>query len=164
MKNKNIIIWTTLVIMIVLTWFLILNYKNKVHYNNLKQEEKEKIVIDEYNFKQLEKVKDILDWLKKDSYNFKWLNEFNKIFNQNIIPINNCYYTSSANWNEPYIFWFKLESNTYIEKYWDEYYSYPKYDLPIIPICFGFWKWEWNTCSWDRNFEYFIKTTSNPCE
>jgi hypothetical protein len=55
------------------------------------------INIDIYNFKQLEKVKSVLDSLDKNSYNFSNLKEFNKKFSQNIEPIKNCYFLSDRN-------------------------------------------------------------------
>ena len=61
------------------------------------EKEEEYIKIDEYNFAQLEKVKKILDPLDKDSKKFNTLSEFNKTFNQNIVPKEGCYYLRNYN-------------------------------------------------------------------
>ena len=71
------------------------------------------VYVDIYNFKQLEKVKIILNSINK-SIHFSSLNDFNSTYNSNITPIKNCYYLSDYNWKENYIFWFKLESYIYM--------------------------------------------------
>ncbi len=58
-----------------------------------------------------------------------------------------------------YIFWFKLESEKYINEYWTEYYAYPKYDLPYNAFC----GW-WGDCNIDMNLMIFRDTISEPCE
>ena len=72
--------------------------------------EQDKITIDKYNFSQLEKSKPILDSIYREAKRFYSLKEFNDIYDANIKPIKDCYYVSNSNWNEKYIFWFKLES------------------------------------------------------
>jgi hypothetical protein len=119
-------------------------------------EEQENRKIDEYNFEQLEKVKNILKSIKRDDKKFSNLKEFNKQYKTNIKPIKNCYYMSNSNWNEAYIFWFELYSNKFINKYWTENYVYPKYDLPKDKVCV--WK-----CI-DVNFIKYIKILTNPCK
>ncbi len=70
--------------------------------------------VDYYNFNQLEKAKIILDKIPENAEKFYTLKEFNEKYNTNIKPIKNCYYISNDNWNQDYIFWFKLESLLYI--------------------------------------------------
>ena len=168
-KNIKITIWIILLIILWVVWKYSYNY-----YNNQKvlaQEEQENIKIDEYNFEQLEKVKNILDWLDKNSYSFENLKEFNEKFNENIEPIKNCYFLSDRNsyfenlkWWWGYIFGFKLYSDKYQKELWEQYlnhlsyYTYPKYDLPSSYIC------DWWNCDWDIIFGSLIKTISNPCE
>lgn len=159
------IIWVIILILLVLIWKYWYDYYK--YEMNVSRDEQENRKIDEYNFEQLEKVKSVLDWLDKNSYKFDNIKEFNKNFNQNIKPIKNCYFLTSRNWYFDkskwwgwYIFWFKLTSDRYKNKYWVEYYAYPKYDLPIFKLCF--WLWEW--WCYDDNKESFIKTISNPCE
>ncbi len=114
--------------------------------------------VDYYNFNELEKAKIILEKIPENTDKFYTLKEFNEKYNANIKPIKNCYDISNYNWNEKYIFWFKLESLLYINMYWTKYYTYPKYNAPYINICES-----WVGC-YDRNKEIFIKTISNPCK
>lgn len=118
--------------------------------------ESENLKIDEYNFEQLEKAKNILRNLKRTDTKFSSLKEFNNIYNSNIKPIKNCYYINKYNNKDRvlYNFWFKLESDKYIKKYWDENYIYPKYDLPISKVCF--WLGEWGC--YDLVYDKFNKT------
>jgi len=124
--------------------------------------------IDYYNFQQLEKAKPILESISENEPNFYNLTDFKDRYNINIKPIKNCYYISNNNWNEKYIFWFKLESNYYKNKYNTEYYAYPKYDKPIFTNCLWWegmhdeWHW-WGWC-FDASRVYFEKVISNPCE
>gem|GEM_PF-2637692 len=62
--------------------------------------EEEKINIDEYNFEQLEKVKNILNNIK--DFNFISLENFNNKYNQSITSIKNCYFLISTNYYENY--------------------------------------------------------------
>lgn len=109
--------------------------KNK--FDEYKQE-KYDVLIDEYNFEQLGKIKEILSNNSKAKYNFHNLKKFNENYNSNIKTIKNCYYIVSTNYFDKYnnwlgyMFWFKLESNKYKNDFWNDYYSYPKYDLPIL--------------------------------
>ncbi|NVP17844.1 hypothetical protein HUU51_03960 [Candidatus Gracilibacteria bacterium] len=112
------------------------------------------IYIDKYNFEQLEKAKPILETIREEDERFFSLNEFNKIYNQNIKPIKNCYYLNNNNGKYPYIFGFKLESLFYSYIYGTNLYSYPGYDQPIIkklPLQ-------------DSLYEYFYLIISNPCK
>lgn len=96
--------------------------------------------IDKYNFKQLEIVKNTLDWKKTESYSFQKLSEFNEKYNLNIEPKKDCYYISSENWDESYIFWFKLKwffnkiqlKNTYIAYYSQQNWWWKPFDYKII--------------------------------
>lgn len=118
--------------------------------------EYDKLKIDNYNFNQLEQVKEKfkslnvkystskINWWEKtwmyyinwwiQYFNFYNLWDFNRKYNANITPLKNCYYFAVSsfygwNWKYPYIFWFKLESSFYkILNFW-KYYSYPWYDL-----------------------------------
>lgn len=152
LNKKVIIAISTILILFIASWIYFYN------------EEKDNIKIDEYNFEQLDKVIEVLDKSPWDSYTIDDLTDFNKDFNQDIQPIKNCYYIRSriyewTKWTWWYIFWFKLESKQYIEKYWTEYYAYPKYDLPVNYYC-GWSKW----CKDDWNFDSFEYTISNPCQ
>lgn len=129
--------------------------------------EVENLEIDEYNFEQLEKVKNILDWLDKNSYSFENLKDFNEEFNQNIKPIQNCYLLS--NWNniffnkskDDYIFMFKLYSKYYFKKYKSIYYIYPEYKFNEIKnsLCSSHW-WD---CGTDMAFWDYLQVISTPC-
>lgn len=61
--------------------------------------EAEAIEIDEYNFSQLEKVKQILKDIPMKEYDFGNVEEFNEQFNADITPIKNCYYIQATNGN-----------------------------------------------------------------
>ncbi len=115
------------------------------------------VYIDMYNFKQLEKVKTLLNKKYNVELSFKDIVDFNHQYNQNIKPIWNCYYLSSYNNKEKYMFWFKLESLIYTYTYWTKYFSYPKYDIPYWHLCL-MWKW-----CFDANKEDYIKVISNKC-
>lgn len=116
----------------------------------------EKEEIDEYNFQQLEIVKSTLDKLQKDSYILRNYIDFNEKFEKKLEPIDNCYYLSTNNWNYPYIFWFKLKSEKYINQYSTWIISYPEYDIPVNLLCH--WMCDiWKECSWciDKNYDDF---------
>lgn len=157
MKNLNKKIILILLVFVIVLWLIFWIYKYKENLN-ITPEEKEKIVIDEYNFEQLEKVKDILSDIKREDKQFIDLKEFNDFYKQDIQPIKNCYYLRNYKSEDrvPYTFWFKLESEKYINKYWTEYYAYPKYDLPIARIC-DTWGCD------DVTRLIFERTISNPC-
>ena len=114
------------------------------------------ISTDIYNFKQLEKVKIILNDLKRENKQFLNLREFNEIYNVDIKPIKNCYYLRNYNSDdkEPYTIWFRLESLTYKIKYMKNYLIYPRYNLKEGTICIM-----WGGCN-DMNFIFFIETIS----
>jgi len=160
-KNHKIILTTIVWIIILLTWW-------KFIYDTyfISPEEKEKIAIDKYNFSQLEKVKVVLKNISEGDMKFRNLQELNKKYNAKIEPIKNCYYTVTTNffddyvWESFYIFWFQLESNRYKNKYGEEYYTYPKYDLPYSERCYWMWEWE---CTKDIHLENFRYVISNPC-
>jgi len=116
------------------------------------------IYVDYYNFKQLEKAKIILEKIPENAEKFYTLKEFNEKYNANIKPIKNCYDVSNYNWNEKYIFWFKLESLLYTYIYWENYYSYPKYNYKYTKMCVS---WIW---CYDASKDYFINLISNPCK
>lgn len=106
---------------------------------------------DIYNFNQLEKAKIILNKIPKEDYKFFTLKKFNSKYNAEIKPTKNCYYVSNDNWNQPYIFWFKLESIIYRLRYLNIYYAYPKYDIPVHKI---------PGMGWDENYQDFRYTIS----
>lgn len=128
--------------------------------------EQDKMNIDRYNFEQLNVVKETLSKIDRKSYNFYDLKHFNNKYDQNIKPINNCYYlVSTNNFDEYdqnkwiwYIFWFKLESLIYKFMYFWVNYAYPKYDLPVAHVCDG-----GNKCDYDSILANFIWTITNPC-
>ncbi len=160
-KYLKIFVWLMLTLILVLIWKSIYDYYK--YEINVTKEELEKRKIDEYNFEQLEKVKDIL-WKLKKTAHLESLETFNKTHNLNIKPIKNCYYISQYNWDSKYIFWFELYSKKYRDKYGEEdrhwifYYAYPKYDLPAHKVCF----WSKESCS-DLTYDYFLKRITNPC-
>jgi hypothetical protein len=154
----------TKILIKILIWLFIINES----YN---------IYVDIYNFRQLEKAKIILEKIPRGDYLFYWLDKFNNKYNANIVPIKNCYYVSNDNWKYNFIFWFKLESfinrifiwqqkklitSNNIESlyynfwFFNYYYTFPKYDLPIDTIA-TIW-------SSDINFTNFLYTISNPCQ
>ena len=156
MKRKTEIL---ILILILVTIFWAIGFKLQDHISRKQKEvktEEKNINIDNYNFTQLEKVKNLLKD-KKNITRFNSLNEFNKIFIQDIKPIKNCYYVSNYNWKEPYIFWFKLESNNFKLKYKEWFIAYPKYDLTGSLVC------PTSTC-YDQNFDIFTNIISNPCK
>jgi hypothetical protein len=131
------------------------------------------ISIDRYNFKEFEKAKIVLNnnpeeiktpfttkeidlFYSKVSNMYYTIENFNKVYNTNIKPIKNCYAISRYNWEESYLFWFKLESFLYKLRYWNWYFVYPKYDKPYPT---------WLQITWqpdtERKIFYFI--ISNPC-
>lgn len=122
--------------------------------------------VDMYNFRQLEKAKPILESIPENAWKFYTLEEFNEKYNANINPIKNCYYVSNNNGDEKYIFGFKLESWYYKNKYWEEYYSYPFYNISPSRICVGWLQinnnsW-WSCVDWGKT--RFENTIINPCE
>lgn len=138
--------------------------------------EQEAIQIDEYNFSQLEKVKQILKEVPIEEYDFRNIEEFNEQFNADITPIKNCYYIEATEiipirykeiWDW-YIFWFKLESRKYQKKHNIEYFAYPEYSLSYNRACDAdLWPWwlfdvVWMTCD-DRSWWNFKWRTSRPC-
>jgi hypothetical protein len=148
------------------------------------EEKLENEKIDEHNFEQLEKVKEILDWITNENYNFENLNDFNSLFNVNLEPKGNtCYYLNSNNGDFPYIFWFQLFSKKYKNKYkdlyrweyikdltklfnesgftgnyWVNYYFYPWYNKRPDPFC----DW-WSICD-DLTFLKIKEIITKPCE
>lgn len=147
LKNKLFkwIIWSLLIIWLFHEWY--------------------SIYIDSYNFWQLEKAKPILDTIEYEKIEwFGLLKKFNYIYDANIIPIKNCYYVSSFNGNESYIFWFQLESIIYKTIYWTKNYAYPKYDKPLSRMCM-WWAWPFNGAWWCRDMSriWFEEIISNPC-
>lgn len=141
-KTKKMLIIVSIIFLPILT-YVIIDYKN--------------IYVDMYNFWQLNKAKPYLESIDENTKDFSNLKKFNEIYNADIQPIKNCYYTSNSNWNEKYIFWFKLESYIYIYIYKKNYISFPKYSLPIGKFC-GWWP-----CVDDINKDIFERITSNPC-
>ncbi|MDD2870419.1 MAG: hypothetical protein PHS49_00380 [Candidatus Gracilibacteria bacterium] len=117
------------------------------------------ISTDIHNFKQLEKVKIIMKDKYTENKQFINLKEFNDIYKTDIKPIKNCYYVSynSSEKNVKYNFSFKLYSTYFRIIYSNEYYIYPKYNLPVHNFCGGGSKCD------DINYEYFLETISNPC-
>ena len=140
-NNINILLFLFIIINLIIGYYIALQNKisiikeqeNKISIIKIQEPiEKRNIAIDEYNFKQLQKVKQLIN---KKKLKFKNLDDFNNKYNVNIKPIKNCYYISSDNWNEKFIFWFALESKKYREKYGKYNYIYPKYDIPEDILC-----------------------------
>lgn len=119
--------------------------------------EQEFQTIDRYNFTQLEKVKSILDG-KNINSPFKTFKEFNEKYGTSIKPMQDCYYMSSSNGKEPYIFGFKLYSKTFRSRYGADYYAYPKYDLLVQYACMGS-----DDCSDDTMYAYFLSIINDDC-
>ena len=130
-------------------------YKYKI---NASPEELENRKIDEYNFWQLEKIKNTFESYSDNKRKINNLWYFVFEYGVNIVPIKNCYYVSNSNWKYDYIVWFKLESNKYKSKYWTEYYAYPDYDIKPMNIC------DWNSCDNDVNRYDFESVVDNPCK
>lgn len=142
----------------------------------LRAYEEEAIKIDEYNFKQLEKVKQTLSTTAIEDFKFANIEEFNKQFQTDITPIKNCYYVSRtkniiseySDLGEWYIFWFKLESKKYRDIHNIEYYAYPKYNLKYWQTCNAkLWPW-WlfdvvGTVCWDHSWGNFKWRISRAC-
>lgn len=150
-KNIRALIFT-MIVFIVFCWAL--------YFWKLWKDEQDNIKIDEYNFTQLEKAKSILENTPTNTKKFYSLREFNEQYKADIQPMKNCYYVSSNNGSEKYIFWFMLESQKYKKVFWTEEYAFPKYNLPTWRNCF--WMW-WNPeCLNYKTF--FIETISNPCK
>jgi len=80
--KKDIIILLTLIVLLVVTIFGYFHMKN----------EQENIKIDEYNFTQLEKFKSALINIQDEDNKVMSLGDFNEIFNEDIDPVQNCYY------------------------------------------------------------------------
>lgn len=135
--------------------------------NSIPQSEKEKI--DEYNFWELEKVKINLSNFQKWDFTIRNYIDYNRKYDPDIKPIKNCNYVSTENWKEPFIFWFKLESDKYKNKYWTWTYVYPKYDLPKDEICFWLMPSKieeynnWNNWCDDKNNDKFMRIIEEPC-
>jgi len=131
--------------------------------------EEENILIDEYNIKQLETVKQVLNNLDKNSYSFSNINDFNIQFNQNIKPIDNCYFLSDVNslysdfykhfkidkkdYNWWYMFWLSIKSTKFQRIYWKKTYVYPYYNFPA---CIG-------NCN-DGRYWKLDEIINNPCK
>lgn len=97
-----------------------------------------------------------MESIPENSGKFYTLKEFNHLYNANVEPKKDCYYVSNVNWDKRYIFWFKLYSELYRQKYKRFYYASVSYDLPYDIICAGY--------CYDRNMELFLRTISHPCE
>lgn len=150
-RNKKVLLIILSILFLPIILYIIIDWKN--------------LYIDTYNFRQLNKAKPILESISEEDKIFYSLKEFNKIYETDIKPINNCYYViNRSNWNYKYIFWFKLESKIYNIKYWTGYYAFPAYNLPIDIDCI-WWMWTWRgggCVDWVK--KNFIKTISNPCK
>lgn len=114
MIKKEIWKYIIALIFIMLIFFI---YDLIVNKKVLSVVEHENQKIDEYNFMQLEKVKEILKTKDTKEYNFENLEEFNTQFELNIKPKKGAYYLSKNNWDLEYIFWFQLFSQKFISKY-----------------------------------------------
>ena len=120
------------------------------------------IFVDTYNFKQLEKAKPILESIPLDAKTFYSLEEFNDEYNAEIKPIKDCYFVSNYNWNEDYIFGFKIHSLLYMYIYWKNIYSYPRYDISVYNICTWWLLWTDHWCQ-DINQTQFENIIWNSC-
>ncbi|MBT3726236.1 hypothetical protein HOG21_00605 [bacterium] len=102
-NNINILLFLFIIINLIIGYYIALQNKisiikeqeNKISIIKIQEPiEKRNIAIDEYNFKQLQKVKQLIN---KKKLKFKNLDDFNNKYNVNIKPIKNCYYISSDN-------------------------------------------------------------------
>ncbi len=118
------------------------------------------IMLDRYNFKQLEKIKSILSEVPREEYKFARLADFNRQFDVEVIPKKYCYYIMSThyfedeeyNWNElGYIFATKIHSKYYSDKYPEWFFVYPEYNLPIHNRCYRNLN-TWEPFCYDWNF------------
>jgi hypothetical protein len=64
----------------------------------------DKIAVDRYNFEQLEKIRIVLKGNLRENYKFGDINEFNKMYSQDIKPIKNCYFLVSEDSGEKFMF------------------------------------------------------------
>lgn len=129
-KPKKIALYAFIWILILYAWVFIYSLVF----------EQDKLVIDRYNFRQLEKVKPILESIPKNAKKFHTLKEFNDIYKTDVKPIKNCYYVSNENGKYPYIFWFKLESLSFrLVRWWSSGfdYLYPDPSLFTFSCSFG---------------------------
>ncbi|EKD44468.1 MAG: hypothetical protein ACD_71C00126G0003 [uncultured bacterium (gcode 4)] len=163
--TKMWIIWISWILILIL-WVLIWKYGyNYFRYGMIvSTEELENRKIDEYNFWELEKVKNLLKWWNKDLYKFNTLKEFNEKYKANIKPIKNCYFLSNTEkffGKADYILLFEIFSEKYKNIYKHEYYVYPeiKYNQIEWSLCWGH---GW-VCTADIIFWEYIETISNPC-
>ncbi len=158
MNKKTLIkIWINIVSFISIICILIILYSFLFEHDKIKT--------DKYNFEQLDKAKVILDEIPNDAEKFYTLIEFNKLYNTDIKPITNCYIINNDNWNEPYMFWFKIESLIYRILYRSIYYAYPKYDIPVRMM----YTWAnvgWNFSWWPYDFsrDLFEYIVTHPCK
>lgn len=125
--------------------------------------EQDKLAIDKYNFKQLEKAKLILDKVPNEKIEFYSYDNFNEIYKTDIKPAKNCYVFNDSNWDKPYIFWFQLESLIYRYIYFWKNYAYPSYSRHNDTVCFGEYS-NWASGGCYNNKQSFIDTISNPCQ
>lgn len=149
-KFRNIVLYTLLWIFTLYVWVFI--------YSIIF--ERDKLVIDRYNFEQLENTKPILASIKKTNEWVFSLKEFNKKYHTSLKPINKCYFVRNFNGDYPYIFWFQLESLIYKFLYFWKNYAYPKYALPYSSFCIwwpGWWCYDWSK-------ELFKLTIDKPCK
>ena len=122
------------------------------------------VLVDVYNQNRAWKMIKILWNIKPELYKFSSLNDFNKQYHENIVPLLGCFYlvdTHLFDWYYPenrkwYVLWVKYHSFTFKFFYTNNYFVYPKYDLPYQNFCDG-------TCR-DLNKEYFLKVINNFCE
>lgn len=113
--------------------FIIIFYSSVYIYSLIY--EQDKLAIDRYNFNQLKQIKPILKTLNMWSIWFRYIWDFNKVYNANLKPIKNCYYISDENWDHPYILGFQLESLFYKFLHFWKNYAYPTYDIPKRILC-----------------------------
>ncbi len=164
-KYKKYLIWgsvLSIILAIVLGFF---------YYWVLQWVERENILLDEYNFRQLEEIKSILAEVPREEYTFRNLNDFNEKLDQEITPKKFCYYLVATKyfeddeykWNElGYIFGTKIHSKRYLKKYSKWYYAYPSYDLPEWNVCYGSVQSDVPYC-YDKTLSMFEWTISRVC-
>lgn len=115
MKNKLIISVITIISIFLIIYFTPWIINSNYFEKNIYFER------DTYNFNLVQKIKNDINVYNVDFY---WLKDFNEKFQKDYFPAKKCMYLKSINnWNWVIIS-FILESDEYIEKFWNKEYLF----------------------------------------
>lgn len=115
MKSKLIISVITIISISLIIYFIPWIINNNYFEKNIYFER------DTYNFNLVQKIKNDINIYNVDFY---WLKDFNVKFQKDYFPAKKCMYLKSINnWNWVIIS-FILESDEYIEKFWNKEYLF----------------------------------------